>query len=92
VELLAGLVAMSNFTYVILLTSSFKAHWFDFITLPAGTLITFLGLLELIVRFNPLRNVTPITRLEGTFDGVALVAAIISAFGMSSSRRLHHCL
>lgn len=75
------MVAVSNFIYVILLTSSFQAKWFDWMTLPGGMIITLLGLLELIVRFNPLRNVTPITRLEGTFDGLALVAALVSIVG-----------
>lgn len=87
VELVAVLVAIVNFFYVILLTSEFEAGWFDAITVLAGAVITLLGLFELVVRFNPLRipNFTPITRLNVTFDGLALVAGIISSVGKISS-------
>lgn len=84
IELVAALVAVSNFIYVILLTSEFEADWFDFITFPAGFLITLLGVLELLVRFNPFRilDYAPTTRLNSTFDGLAAVAATISCYGI----------
>jgi hypothetical protein len=83
VELIAGLVAISNFVYVILLTSEFEAAWFDVAALWFGTVITLMGLLELVIRFNPLRipNFAPLTRLNATFDGLALVAALVSTIG-----------
>jgi hypothetical protein len=84
VELVAVLVAAVNFVYVILLTSSFSAGWFDSIMLSAGSAITFLGMFELVIRFNPTRiaNFTPITRLNPTFDGLALVGALVSGYGI----------
>ena len=83
VELVAVLVALTNFAYVLLLASEYEAAWFDEIAAAAGTVITLLGLLELVIRFNPLRvpNFAPITRLNGTFDGLALIAALISCAG-----------
>lgn len=84
IELIAVLVALLNFAYVILLTSAFSADWFDTITVSGGSVITFLGMFELAVRFNPTRiaNFTPITRLNPAFDGLALVGALISCFGI----------
>ena len=84
IELIAVVVAATNFFYVILLASEFQASWFDSIAATAGSAITLLGLLELAIRFNPLRipNFAPITRLNGTFDGLALIAALISCIGM----------
>jgi hypothetical protein len=83
IELIAVLVAGVNFVYVLLLTSEFQAEWFDDIAIFAGSMVTLLGLLELVIRFNPLRipNFAPITRLNGTFDGLALVAALVSCIG-----------
>ena len=85
VELIAVLVAVLNFIYVILFTSAFHADWFDAVTVSTGSAITLLGLLELVIRFNPLRipNFAPITRLNATFDGIALVAALVSCIGRS---------
>jgi hypothetical protein len=84
VEILAAFVAVSNFVYVILLTSEYSSHWFDIITYPAGIAITVLGLFELIVRANPfhLFRFTPTTRLNGTFDGLAALAATVSCWGI----------
>lgn len=85
IEFLAGFVAVANFGYVILLTSEFQANWFNVITFPAGCSITFLGLLELFLRANPMKFVpdyNPITRLNGTFDGLALLAGIVSLSGI----------
>ena len=92
VELIAVLVAVVNFLYVILLTSNFQADWFDAVAISAGSAITLLGLLELVIRFNPLRvpNFAPITRLNGTFDGLALLAALVSCAGESFSQALLH--
>ena len=83
VELIAVVVAVTNFFYVIMVTSDFEAGWFNSIAVTVGSIITLLGLLELIIRFNPTRmpNFTPITRLNATFDGLALVGAIISFVG-----------
>lgn len=76
-------VAVVNFVYVILLSSDFSAAWFDVIEVTAGFAITLLGLFELVIRFNPLRipNFAPITRLNATFDGLALVGALVSCVG-----------
>ena len=89
VEVIAVTVAILNFIYVILLTSEFKAGWFETAAFWFGTAITLLGLLELVIRFNPLRlsNFAPLTRLNVTFDGLALVAAAVSIVG-----KLSHCL
>jgi hypothetical protein len=86
VELIAVLVAVLNFIYVILFTSEFQADWFDAVTVSTGSAITLLGLLELVIRFNPLRipNFTPITRLNATFDGIALIASFVSCIGRFS--------
>jgi hypothetical protein len=83
VELIAVLVAVVNFIYVMLLASELKADWFDAIAASTGSIITLLGLLELVIRFNPLRipNFAPITRLNGVFDGLALTAALVSCIG-----------
>lgn len=85
IELLAGFVALVNFAYVMLLTSVFEATWFDVMTLPLGCAITFLALLELFIRVNPFKflpDYNPITRLNGTFDGLALVAGVVSLSGI----------
>jgi Ion transport protein len=84
VELIAVLVAVSNFLYVISVTSDWDEPWIDSIEVVVGSIITLLGLLELVIRFNPLRiqNFAPITRLNPFFDGLALIAALISFIGI----------
>jgi hypothetical protein len=84
VELIAVLVAVSNFVYVILVTSEWNALWFDSVEVVLGSIITLLGLLELVIRFNPLRvqNFAPITRLNFFFDGLASIAALFSFIGI----------
>jgi hypothetical protein len=84
VELIAVLVAVLNFLYVIMVTSEWDEPWFHTIQVILGSVITLLGLLELVIRFNPLRfqHFAPITRLNPFFDGVALVAAIVSCIGI----------
>ena len=84
IELIAAIVAVVNFVYIIVLTSSFSAGWLDSIILSIGSAITVLGTFELVVRFNPTRiaNFTPITRLNPTFDGLALVGALVSGYGI----------
>lgn len=86
IELTAVIVAVVNFLYVILLTSSFRTWWFDVIELPLGSAITLAGLAELVMRTNPMRmpNFTPMTRFNATFDGLAMLAALISSVGESS--------
>ena len=83
VELIAVFVAVINFIYVILLTSEFNAAWFETIAALTGSVITLLGLLELVIRFNPFRiaNFAPITRLNGIFDGLALIGGLVSTIG-----------
>jgi len=84
IEIVAIFVAVVNFLYVMFLTSSPSDAWFDSIILSAGSAITLLGIFELVVRFNPTRiaNFTPITRLNPTFDGLALVGALVSGYGI----------
>lgn len=81
------LVALSNFIYVILVTSEWDQPWFAAVEVVVGSIITLIGLLELLIRFNPLRiqNFAPITRLNAFFDGVALTAALVSCFGILQS-------
>jgi Ion transport protein len=84
VELLAVMVAVLNFIYVLAVTSEWDAVWFDNCQIVLGAVLTLLGLLELTVRFNPLRfqHFASITRLNPFFDGLALVAALISCLGV----------
>lgn len=81
IELTAVVVAITNFFYVILLTSSFSG--FDMYQLQIGSVITIAGVVELIMRTNPLhvQNFTPMTRFDTAFDGLAMVAATISCSG-----------
>lgn len=85
VELLAVVVAMVNFIYVIMVSSAFNPVWFVNIQEIVGCAITLVAGLELLVRFNPLHiaDFTPLTRLNATFDGLALVGALISCVGMA---------
>lgn len=84
VELVAVAVAIVNFVYVILLSSDYDSDWFDAVQVEVGCLITLVAAFELLIRFNPLRipDFTPLTRLNTTFDGSALVAALISCIGI----------
>lgn len=84
VELIAVAVAIMNFVYVILLSSSFNEDWFVAFQVEAGSFITLVAAFELLIRFNPLQipGFTPLTRFNATFDGSALVAALISCIGI----------
>lgn len=84
VEITGAVVAISNFIYVILVTSQRQVHWFDRITLPAGFSITLLGLLELVARTTPCFRFrfTPTTKLSFVFDGLAALAAVVSCWGI----------
>lgn len=84
VELIAVVVAVLNFVYVLAVTSEWNATWFDSCQILLGAVLTLLGLLELTVRFNPLKfqHFAPITRLDPFFDGSALTAALISCVGV----------
>jgi hypothetical protein len=84
VELLAIIVAIVNFVYVLLVSSTFNPEWFDRSQQVVGCVITVVAGFELLVRFNPLRiaDFTPLTRLNTTFDGLALVGALISTVGI----------
>jgi hypothetical protein len=84
VEFIAVAVAVLNFIYVILVSSEWDESWFDGVQVIVGSVITLLGLLELVIRFNPLRfqHFAPITRLNPFFDGLALVAALVSFIGI----------
>jgi Ion transport protein len=83
VELIAVIVALLNFVYVLAVTSEWNYVWFNDFLVVLGAVLTLLGLLELTVRCNPLRvqNFAPITRLNPFFDGLALVAALVSCIG-----------
>lgn len=87
IELAAVVVALVNFLYVIMLTSSFSEKWFDESELEIGAVITIAGLVELVMRANPLNvpNFTPMTRFNPVFDGLAILAASISSFGIVMS-------
>jgi len=84
IELIAVFVAATNFIYVTGKTFyGEKESWF----IPYGYIgfvISLLGMLELTIRFNPLKisNFAPITRLDVFFDGMALIAALVSCFGI----------
>jgi hypothetical protein len=84
VELLAVVVTIVNFIYVIMVSSTFNEAWFNDIQEVVGCVITLVAGLELLIRFNPFRiaDFTPLTRLNATFDGLALVAALISCLGI----------
>mmetsp|Transcript_7744 Transcript_7744/g.21572 ORF Transcript_7744/g.21572 Transcript_7744/m.21572 type:complete len:1190 (+) Transcript_7744:283-3852(+) len=84
VELVAVCVAVVNFCYVIMVSSKFSASWFDKFQETVGSIITLIAGFELLIRFNPLRipDFTPLTRLNATFDGIALLAAVTSATGI----------
>jgi hypothetical protein len=84
VELVAVAVAIVNFIYVILVSSAFNVHWFNESQQMLGSLITVVATFELLIRFNPLRipDFTPLTRLNATFDGLALMGAVVSTVGI----------
>ena len=84
VELIAVANALMNFGYVIMVSSKFHAPWFDNLQEEIGSIITFVAGFELLIRFNPLRipDFTPLTRLNATFDGLALVACLMSMAGI----------
>ena len=85
VELLAVIVAVGNFAYVLLVSSQFDVPWFgEHAEAVVGCGITFVASTELLIRFNPLRiaDFTPLTRLNATFDGLALAGAVISFMGI----------
>jgi len=84
VEFIAVFVAATNFIYV---TAKNLDRGKDFWVISygyVGFVISFLGLLELTIRFNPLKipNFAPITRLDVFFDGMALIAAFVSCYGI----------
>jgi len=83
-ELLAFAVAVSNLVYVIMVSSSFKAHWWNSVMMPVGSLIALLGIIELILRCDFLKifGVASPTRLDGTFDGLAAFAGALSLYGI----------
>lgn len=83
VEATAAFVAFANFVYVILYTSQFSAVWFDNSVFEIGIALTFLSVFELTARINPFKllDYTPTTRLQATFDGLALLGATVSVWG-----------
>ena len=83
-ELVAVVVAIVNFLYVLLVSSVYSSTWFDPIQDYIAIAITIVASGELLVRFNPfrIRDFTPLTRLNATFDGIAVVAALTSIYGM----------
>ena len=86
VELIAAVVAVTNFIYVLLVSSEFNPQWFATIQVVVGSVITLVAAAELLIRFNPFRipDFTPLARLNATFDGSAAVAAVVSLVGIIS--------
>lgn len=84
IESVGAVVAISNFVFVILLSSQGQATWFDGITLPVGFTITMLGFMELLARTNPCVpfRFTPTTKLNFIFDGLAALAVAVSCWGI----------
>ena len=84
IELIAVFVAIVNFIYVILVSSAFDKQWFNATQEIVGGTITLIAAFELLIRFNPLRvpDFTPLTRLNATFDGLALLGATVSCSGL----------
>jgi hypothetical protein len=84
IELVAVAVAVVNFCYVILVSSAFNHEWFNSAQERVGVVITLVAGFEVAIRFNPLRipDFTPLTRLNATFDGLALAAALVSSIGI----------
>lgn len=84
VEFIAVFVAATNCVYVIASTFDGGKEFWYISYVYVGFVISFLGLLELTIRFNPLKipNFAPITRLNVFFDGMALVAAFVSCYGI----------
>ena len=84
VEITGVVMAISNFIYVIFVTSQHQVHWLNKITFPAGFAITLLGFLELVARTTPCFRIrfTPTTKLSFVFDGLASLAALVSFSGM----------
>jgi hypothetical protein len=86
VELMAVVVAVVNFVYVLVVSSRFDESWIEDSTQAVvGCIISVVASVELLIRFNPLRiaDFVPLTRLNTTFDGLALTAATISAVGIA---------
>jgi hypothetical protein len=86
VEILSVVVAILNFVYVILLTSNFQGGWFLNSEFFMGSCITFLALLEALIRYNPLKasyRIYPMSRLNAILDGMGAIGALVSLFGKS---------
>lgn len=92
VELIAVIVAALNFVYVLAVSSEWNTIWFENCRIVLGAVITMLGLLELVIRFNPLRiqHFAPLTRLNPFFDVLALVAAFVSCVGIMQYAAGYH--
>lgn len=83
VEVVSALVAVVNFLYIVLLTSQFEGRWFVKTEFVVGSIITLLALFEVLVRYNPLKvQHYPLTRLNVVLDGMALLGALVSLFGI----------
>lgn len=85
VEMLSIVVTIVNFLFVTLLTSQFKAGWFLGSIMVVGSIITIFCTIELGMRFN-IWTMTyyPMTRLNGVFDGLALVGCVVSCYGIGA--------
>ncbi|GAX17248.1 hypothetical protein FisN_10Lh105 [Fistulifera solaris] len=83
IELAAVLVSMINFVFVIMISSRFHDRSLSITAILICFGITFAAGGELVIRFNPFRipDFTPLTRMDPAFDGIALVAAIVSFIG-----------
>jgi hypothetical protein len=90
VEVLGASCAICNLIYVILVTSKFDAAWFVNSEFVLGTLLTFVALLEAMLRYNPIKfdyRFDPLSRLNAILDGAGTVGALISLLGELISGR-----
>ena len=79
-EKLSMFVAGANFVYVII--TSQLSQTFDMGDFLFGSLITIFSLIELGIRFNPMKaRYNPLARFNPMFDGLALVGVLVSCNG-----------
>lgn len=83
-ELFAAFIAVANLTFVFTVSYSSKSLFWDRTILPIGSIITLMGILEVLLRLDPFRLLpfVPPTRLDRTFDGLALLAGAMSFYGI----------
>ena len=86
-ELFGAFVALINLVYVVLVSSIFHTWWWKASVIPIGFVITFLCMIELIVRLVVVKILRTAAVSSGkpniTFDGLAIVAAVTSMAGLA---------